>query len=199
MERGQSGPLSAGRDAAQRNSKVEEIRINGAGSTTIDPLLSAWIDEYNRLHRGIRIAYQAIGSLGGIRALIAGQISFGASEVPMTDEQLAQAKGRILHFPVALRAVVPAYNLQVPELRFSGNTLADIFLGKITRWDDPAIAGDNPGVNLPKIEIKVVHQFPHRDGTAAVAMAADYLAKISSAFKEALDKSDGRSCQYPPA
>jgi len=174
-------PLLA-QSPAKHETAVSSAKIDGAGSPIIYPLFSAWIDEYCRLHPGVRIEYQAIGSGGGIRQLLSRTTVFAASDGPMTDDQLAQAKSRIVHFPVTLNAVVPVYNLaQVPELRFSGSTLADIFLGKITRWDDPAIASDNPGVNLPKMDIKVVHHFA--TGAEGAYLMADYLSKRSSAFK----------------
>jgi phosphate transport system substrate-binding protein len=144
--------------------------------------MQAWIDEYTRLHPGIHINYQSIGSGGGIRQITAKNIFFAASDGPMTDEQLAKAGRRILHLPVTLHAVVPAYNLpQVPEMRFSGSTLAGIFLGRITKWNDPAITSDNPGVDLPRMDIKVVHNFPNTSEGAYIM--AGFLSKISPEFK----------------
>ena len=187
-----SEPQSAKSDAARLNNKATETRIDGAGSTTIYPLLSAWIDEYSRLHPGIRFSYRAIGSKAGIRLLTDRTMFFAATDVPESDDQLILAKGRILHFPVALNAVVPVYNLaQVPGLRFSGTTLADIFLGKITKWNDPAIANDNPGVALPGMDITVKHYFPHGNGDVETFVMADYLSKRSPVFKAALTNSLG--------
>lgn len=191
--------IAAGPQWAQNNSishSANEINLYGCGSTISNPLLQEWASEYNRIHPEINVQHQSIGSGGGMRQLLARNTTVGVIEGPMTDEQLAQSSGRILHFPIALRAVVPAYNLpQVQELHLSGSTLADIFLGKITRWNDPAIANDNPRVDLPKIEIKVVHEFPRRDNAAFVA--TDYLSKISPEFKSAVDHSDGRSWPTP--
>ena len=169
-------------NAWQQNSGVPGIRIDGAGSTTIDPLLSAWIDEYSRLHHGTGISYQALGSVASIRMLISRTKSFAVTDVPIADDRLAKASGRILQIPVALNAVVPVYNLaRVSQLRFSGNTLAGIFLGKITKWDDPAIANDNPDVDLPPTDIKVRHEFPN--GSVETHVIAEYLSKVSPAFR----------------
>jgi phosphate transport system substrate-binding protein len=175
-------------EAAQM--KRVETRVDGAGSTTIYPLLSAWLGEYNRAHPRTPIYYQAIGSKAGIYALTHGTAFFAATDVPMTDDQLANASGRILHIPVALNAIVPAYNLaHIPDLRFSPDTLAGIFLGRITKWNDPAIAGDNPGVDLPELEIRVFHRFPKGDPETFVM--ADYLAKVSPDVKATLTNSSG--------
>ena len=178
--RAQSEPSSAKHETAAASAKIE-----GAGSTTISPLFRAWIDEYTLLHPGFQMSYTAIGSRAGFRVLVSGQAFFGVTDVPISDEQLAQAKGRILQLPIAVNAVVPVYNLpQVSQLRFSGDTLAGIFLGKITKWDDPAIANDNPGVSLPAMEIKVRHEFP--SGSVETQVIADYLSKVSPTFKTAV-------------
>jgi len=182
-------PSSAGHITLTDNNGAETI-VPGAGSTAIGPLLAAWIDEYNRVHAGIRISYRATGSASGVRQLVNGTIAFAATDGPVPDDQLALADGRILHFPVALMAVVPIYNLpRVHDLRFSASTLAGIFLGKITKWDDAAIASENVGVKLPSMDIRVVHGFP--GGSAATYVMADYLAKVSPAFKTAMASSSG--------
>lgn len=180
-----SEPQSDISRAARQNSEATDTRINGAGSQAVEPLVRAWIDEYTRLHPGLQMSYMAIGSRGGFHMLASGTAFFAATDVPISDDQLAQTNGRILHLPIAVNAVVPVYNIpQVSQLRFSGDTLAGIFLGKITKWDDPAIANDNPGVNLPAMDIKVRHEFP--DGSVETHVIADYLSKVSPAFKTAV-------------
>src|SRR5215467_7034513 len=169
--------------------------IDGAGSNTINPLFQAWAKEYAGLHPGVRISYTSIGSNGGFRALASGQAFFGVTDVPISDDQLAQAKGRILQLPIVVNAAVPVYNLPVvPPLRFSGSTLAGIFLGKITKWNDPAIASDNPGVDLPAMDIQVRHAFPN--GGAETQVMAGYLSNVSPAFKAAIANS---SANWPLA
>ncbi len=181
----QSQQLPAEHKPQRLDPNALQTRINGAGSQALAPLVRAWIDEYTRLHPGLQMSYMAIGSRGGFRMLASGTAFFAATDVPISDDQLAQANGRILHLPIAVNAVVPVYNIpQVSQLRFSGDTLAGIFLGKITKWDDPAIANDNPGVNLPAMDIKVRHEFP--DGSVETHVIADYLSKVSPAFKTAV-------------
>src|SRR5580704_3933957 len=134
---------------------LAQTKLNGAGATFPYPMYSKWFSEYHKLHPDIEINYQSIGSGGGIRQVLAGTVDFGASDGPMTNEQLAQAKIKILHIPTVLGAVVPAYN--VPgvsgEVKFTPEALADIFLGKVTSWNDKEIASANPGVNFPSQEI----------------------------------------------
>jgi phosphate transport system substrate-binding protein len=156
-------------------------RVNGAGSQAVEPLVRVWIDEYGRQHPGTHISYQAIGSKAALRMLTVGS-TFGAIDVPVSDDQSTPENGRLLQFPVTVTAVVPVYNLPgVKELRFSGSTLAGIFLGKITNWNDSAIVKDNPGIDLPRLAIKVKHYFPR--GSAETYVMADYLSKVSSDFK----------------
>jgi phosphate transport system substrate-binding protein len=157
-------------------------QINGAGATFPYPIYSKWFAEYNRLHPDVRINYQSQGSGAGIRQLTNRTVFFGASDQPMKDEQLASAPGPILHFPTVLGAVVPVYNLQgvTQELKFSGPVLADIVLGKITKWNDPALATLNPGVALPDSTITFVHR---SDGSGTTFVWADYLSKVSPEFK----------------
>lgn len=156
--------------------------INGAGATFPYPIYSKWFAEYHELHPGVRINYQSQGSGAGIRQLTSRTVFFGASDQPMKDEQLASAPGRILHFPTVLGAVVPVYNLQgvTQELKFSGPVLADIVLGKITQWNDPALASLNPGVALPDSAITFVHR---SDGSGTTFVWADYLSKVSREFR----------------
>ncbi|HEX9160974.1 MAG TPA: phosphate ABC transporter substrate-binding protein PstS [Thermoanaerobaculia bacterium] len=157
--------------------------INGAGATFPNPIYSKWFSEYGRLHPDVRINYQSIGSGGGIRQLIARTVFFGASDGPMTDEQLKSAPGSILHFPTVLGGVVPIYNLPgvTQSIRFTGPVLADIYLGKITRWNDPAIARVNPGITLPPADIVVVHR---SDGSGTTYIFVDFLSKVAPEFKQ---------------
>jgi phosphate transport system substrate-binding protein len=157
-------------------------QIDGAGATFPYPIYSKWFSEYNKLHPDVQINYQSIGSGGGIRQLTNQTVFFGASDGPMTNEQLAAAPGRILHFPSVLGGVVPVYNIPGvgAELRFSGQTLANIYLGKITRWNDPAIAAENAGVTLPANEIAVVHR---SDGSGTTYIWVDFLSKVSAEWK----------------
>src|SRR5438874_3177368 len=138
---------------------AQKVQINGAGATFPYPIYSKWFSEYNKLHSNIEINYQSIGSGGGIRQLTAGTVFFGATDGPMTNDQIFAAGAKVLHLPTVLGGVVPIY--EVPgvtgEMRFTGKVLADIFLGKITKWNDPTIKSINPGVSLPNLDITVVH------------------------------------------
>jgi phosphate transport system substrate-binding protein len=158
-------------------------QISGAGATFPFPIYSKWFSEYNKLHPDIQINYQSLGSGAGIRQMTARTVFFGASDGPMTDEQLAAAPGRILHFPTVLGAVVPIYNIAgvSAELRFTGPLLADIFLGRVAKWNDPAITRLNPGVSLPADDIVVVHR---SDGSGTTYIFCDYLAKVSPDWKK---------------
>ena len=156
--------------------------INGAGATFPNPLYSKWFSDYNKLHPNVQINYQSIGSGGGIKQLTAQTVFFGASDSPMTDEQLKAAPFPVLHFPTVLGAVVPAYNLQnVGKLRFSGPLLADIFLGKVKKWNEPAIAKLNPGIALPNLDITVIHR---SEGSGTNFIFCDFLSKVSPEFKQ---------------
>ena len=158
-------------------------QINGAGATFPNPIYSKWFDEYGKAHPGVRINYQPIGSGGGIKQLSAQTVFFGATDGPMTDEQLKAAPGPILHFPTVLGAVVPIYNIEGASqpLRFSGDVLAKIYLGRITKWNDAAIAALNPGVTLPATELAVVHR---SDGSGTTYIWCDFLSKVSAEYKE---------------
>jgi len=159
------------------------LTINGAGATFPYPIYSKWFDEYQKSHPNVRINYQSIGSGGGIKQLQAQTIFFGASDGPMTDAQLQAAPGAILHFPTVLGGVVPVYNIEgvtVP-LRFNGALLADIYLGKVTKWNDPAVAAINPGVTLPDADIVVVHR---SDGSGTSYIFCDFLSKVSLEFEK---------------
>ena len=158
------------------------MKINGAGATFPYPLYSKWFSEYTKLHGNVQINYQSIGSGGGIQQVIKQTVFFGATDGPMTPEQQQGAPGRILHFPTVLGAVVPVYNIpnMTAELKFSGPVLAQIFLGKITKWNDPAIARLNAGVTLPATDITVAHR---ADGSGTTYIWVDYLAKVSPEWK----------------
>ena len=136
------------------------IRINGAGASFPNPIYSKWFSDYHALHPNVQINYQPVGSGAGIRQMTNRTVFFGASDQPMTDEQLNAAPGAILHLPTVLGAVVPIYNLPgvTGEIRFSGPVLAGIVLGKVTKWNDPALAALNPGVSLPATDIAFVHR-----------------------------------------
>ena len=157
-------------------------QINGAGATFPNPIYSKWFSEYNKLHPGVRINYQPLGSGAGIRQLTSRTVFFGASDQPMKDDQLQGAPGRILHFPTVIGAVVPIYNLPGASepLKFTGPLLADIVLGKVTKWNDPALVKLNPGVKLPTTDITFVHR---SEGSGTTFILADYLAKVSPEFK----------------
>ena len=152
--------------------------INGAGATFPYPIYSKWFAEYNKLKPNVRINYQSIGSGGGIRQLTNQTVFFGATDGPMTVDQMQTAPGKILHLPTVLGAVVPIYSLPDAslDLKFTGPLLADIFLGKVTKWNDPAIAKVNPGVKLPAMDITVVHR---SDGSGTSYIWVDYLSKVS--------------------
>ena len=161
---------------------AQTVLINGAGATFPYPIYSKWFSEYNKLHPNVQINYQSIGSGGGIRQITNQTVFFGATDGPMTNDQLLAAPGKILHFPTVLGAVVPVYNIPgvTAELKFTGPVLADIFLGKITKWNDPEIAKLNPGVKLPVADITVVHR---SDGSGTTYIWVDYLAKVSAEWK----------------
>ncbi len=175
-------------------SAVAQTTLNGAGATFPYPMYSKWFSEYHKLHSDVEINYQSIGSGGGIRQVLAGTVDFGASDGPMTDEQLAQAKTKILHVPTVLGADVPAYNIPgvTAELKFTQEALAGIFLGKITNWNDKAIASANPDVKLPSDQIIVVHR---SDGSGTTYIWTDYLSKISPEWQAQAGK--GTSVKWP--
>jgi phosphate transport system substrate-binding protein len=167
---------------------MAQTKLNGAGATFPYPIYSKWFAEYNKQQPDIQINYQSIGSGGGIRQVTTGTVDFGASDGPMTDEQLSQVKGKLYHIPTVLGAVVPAYNIPgvKQSLTFSGDTLAKVFLGQIANWNDKAIAKDNPGVNLPNTNIVVVHR---SDGSGTTYCFTDYLSKVSQEWKQGPGKS----------
>lgn len=168
--------------------------LNGAGATFPYPIYSKWFSEYHKAHSDVQVNYQSIGSGGGIRQVLAGTVDFGASDGPMTDEQLGQAKVKILHVPTVLGAVVPAYNIPgvIGEVKFTPEALAGIFLGKITTWNDKALAAANPGVNFPNQAIVVIHR---SDGSGTSYIFTDYLSKVSADWKNGPGK--GTSVKWP--
>jgi len=172
-----------------------QTKLTGAGATFPNPIYQKWFSEYSKAHSDVQINYQSIGSGGGIRQVSEGTVDFGASDGPMTDEQLSSAKTKILHFPTVLGSVVPAYNVPgvTDEIKFTPDVLAGIFLGKIANWNDPAIAKANPEIkNFPNTNIIVVHR---SDGSGTTYIFTDYLSKVSSEWKNTVGK--GTSPHWP--
>jgi len=170
------------------------VLLNAAGATFPYPIYSKWFDVYHNEHPNVQINYQSIGSGGGIRQLLAGTVDFGATDGPMSDDQLSQAKFKILHFPTVLGADVPSYNIPgvTGELNFTQKALAGIFLGTITKWNDPEITKANPGVNFPDNEIVVIHR---SDGSGTTYIWTDFLSKVSEEWKNKVGK--GTSVNWP--
>jgi len=158
-------------------SSAQAQKLTGAGATFPYPIYSKWFSEYSSAHPGVEINYQSIGSGGGIRQVTGGLVDFGASDMPMTDDMIASSKIKLIHIPTVLGAVVPVYSVPgITDIRFSGDVLADIFLGKITNWNDTRIAKDNPSAKLPDQKIIVVHR---SDGSGTSFIFTDYLSKVS--------------------
>ncbi len=170
------------------------LLINGAGATFPAPIYTKWFDEYRKIRPTTQVNYQPVGSGAGIRQLLAGTVDFGASDNPMTDEQISQAKIKLLHFPTVLGADVPTYNVPgiSAELKFTPQALAGIFLGTIRKWNDAAIAGPNSGVNLPAKDIVVVHR---SDGSGTTFIWTDFLSKVSGDWKSKVGR--GASVNWP--
>ncbi|MCG3206112.1 MAG: Phosphate-binding protein PstS [Elusimicrobia bacterium] len=167
--------------------------LNGAGATFPYPIYSKWFDDYHKAKPDIKINYQSIGSGGGIRQFTTKTVDFGATDGPMTEQQLFAVDGKSLHIPTVLGAVVPLFNIEgVTDLKLDGETLAGIFLGKITSWDDPALKSLNPEVNLPSERITVVHR---ADGSGTTYCWVDYLCKVSPEWKKKVGK--GTSVNWP--
>jgi phosphate transport system substrate-binding protein len=168
--------------------------INGAGATFPNPIYSKWFSEYSTQHPDVKINYQSIGSGGGIRQVTEGTVDFGASDGPMSDDALAASKIKIVHIPTVLGAVVPVYNLPgvTQELKFSQDALAGIYLGKVATWNDPVIARENPGVNLPNQPILPVYR---SDGSGTTYIFTDYLSKISPEWQQKVGK--GNAVKWP--
>jgi phosphate transport system substrate-binding protein len=179
----------AGSAAAQGS-----IRLTGAGATFPYPIYSKWVLEYTHLHSNIEINYQAIGSGGGIRQFTDHTVDFGATDGPMTDAQIQSVNGNVLHIPTVLGAVVPTYNVSgvTGQLRFTGDLLAGVFLGQVTKWNDSRIQAVNPGVALPDQDIVVVHR---SDGSGTTYIWTDYLTKVSPDWAQRVGK--GTSVNWP--
>ena len=180
--------------AGTAGAQSSPLLLNAAGATFPYPIYSKWFDVYHTAHPNIQINYQSIGSGGGIRQLQAGTVDFGASDGPMSDDQLAQSKVKILHFPTVLGAVIPTYNVAgvSGDLNFTQKALAGIYLGTITKWNDPEIAKANPGVKLPGEDIVVVHR---SDGSGTSYIFTDFLSKASDDWKNKVGK--GTSVNWP--
>lgn len=177
-----------------RQGRGDSIKMQGAGSSFISPLMQKWVHEFGYLNPNVKIDFQSIGSGGGIKQSKERTINFGATDIAMKDDDLATADGQMLHVPVILGAVVLTYNLEqvsVP-LKLSPETIADIFLGKIKRWDDDRIKADNPGVELPAVDLTVVHR---SDGSGTSAVFTNYLCKVSPEWKEKVG--EGTSPSWP--
>ena len=173
---------------------LAQTTLNGAGATFPYPIYSKWFNEYHNIHSNIQINYQSIGSGGGIRQVQAGTVDFGASDGPMTDEQIAESKVKVLHVPTVLGSVVPAYNIPgvSGDVKFTPDVLADIYLGKITKWNDARIAKANPGMHFPDQNITVAHR---SDGSGTTYIFTDYLSKVSPDWKNTVGK--GTSVKWP--
>ena len=170
-----------------------QMTINGAGATFPYPIYSKWFDAYTRVDPSVRFNYQSIGSGGGQKQIVERTVDFGASDGPMSDESMAKAPGKIVHLPTVAGAVVPVFNAPgVTALKLDGETLAQIFMGKITKWNDPALAKLNAGAKLPKTDIVVVHR---SDGSGTSQIWTDYLSSVSEAWKGAVGK--GTSVRWP--
>jgi phosphate transport system substrate-binding protein len=170
-----------------------QMLINGAGSTFAAPLYTKWFSEYAKVDPSVRFNYQAIGSGGGKKQITSETVDFGGTDGPMSDAELAAAPRPLWHIPTAAGAVVVSYNIPGnPALKLDGPTLADIFLGKVTKWNDPEIAGQNSGVGLPNADIVVVHR---SDGSGTTYIFTDYLSSVSAEWKAKVDK--GTAVQWP--
>src|SRR5580692_12737384 len=189
-----TGMLLAGLVLAGLVLAANALTITGAGATFPYPMYSKWFDEYHKKDANIEINYQSIGSGGGIRQVTEGTVDFGASDGPMTDDQLKSAKVKVMHIPTVLGAVVPVYNIPGinKDLNFSGDVIADIYLGKVNKWNDPRIAKDNPGANLPDKAILPVYR---SDGSGTTFIFTDFLSKVSTDWNSRVGK--GASIKWP--
>jgi len=184
--------------AAMVVARPSPVLLNAAGATFPYPIYSKWFDVYHQQHPDVQINYQSIGSGGGIRQLMAGTVDFGASDGPMSDDQIAEFKKQrgvgVLHFPTVLGAAVPSYNVEgvSSALNFTQKALAGIYMGTITKWNDPEIAGANSGVKLPSNDIVVVHR---SDGSGTTYIWTDFLSKASNEWKNKVGK--GTSVNWP--
>ncbi len=181
-------------DSTQPGAASDTVRLNGAGATFPNPLYQKWLSEYGKVNPKARVDYQSIGSGGGIQQIQAQTVDFGATDTPMSDDDLKKAPGALIHVPTVLGAVVLTYNLPAVKepLRFSPDVIADIFLGKIKRWDDARLKTDNPGAPLPAADIAVVHR---SDGSGTSAVFTNYLVKVSPEWKDKVG--EGKSPSWP--
>jgi len=170
-----------------------QLLINGAGATFPYPIYSKWFDEYSRVDPSVRFNYQSIGSGGGQKQILEGTVDFGASDGPMSDQNLAKAPAKLLHIPTVAGADVITYNLPgKPTLKLDGSTIAGIFLGEITKWNDPHVAAANPGVPLPDSDIVVVHR---SDGSGTTYIFVDYLSSVSPEWAKTVGR--GTAVRWP--
>src|SRR5918996_4807843 len=174
-----------------KDSFAQQVTLNGAGATFPFPLIDTWRVEYQTVKPEVSINYQSIGSGGGVKQFIEKTVDFGATDAPLTSEEIQQAQSAV-HIPETIGSVVPAYNLPVEGLKLTGPILADIFLGKITKWNDPKIQSINSGLSLPAEDIVVVHR---SDGSGTTFVWTDYLSNVSSAWEQQIGK--GKSVQWP--
>lgn len=187
------GRQSADGDKKGQADSGAQLTINGAGATFPYPIYSKWFDAYTQVDRGVRFNYQSIGSGGGQKQISEQTVDFGASDGPMSDESLAKAPGKILHIPTVAGAVVVTYNVPgAPKLKLDGETIANIFLGKIKKWNDPAIAALNAGAKLPETDVVVVHR---SDGSGTSYIWTDYLSTVSQEWQSTVGK--GTSVKWP--
>lgn len=185
--------LASGCALALPTGASAQMLINGAGATFPYPIYSKWFDEYAKVDPSVRFNYQSIGSGGGQKQITAQTVDFGASDGPMSDENLAKAPGRILHIPTVAGADVITYNLPGnPKLKLDGETVVNLFLGNITKWNDPKIAALNPGVALPDLSIIPVHR---SDGSGTTFIFTDYLSSINPVWADSVGK--GTSVKWP--
>ena len=184
----------AGLGMALTTSAGAQVRLNGAGATFPNIIYLDWIITYNRQFDNVELNYQSIGSGGGIRQFSDKTVDFGGTDAPMTDSAITAIQGNVLHLPTVLGAVVPTYNLPgvTGSLKFTADILADIFLGRITRWNDPRVAAVNPGVSLPASDVIVVHR---SDGSGTTYVWTDYLAKVSPEWSQRVGR--GTSVNWP--
>ncbi len=188
------GAPSGGGNGSSTSGGGGSATLQGAGASFPNPLYQRWLSEYGRINQNVRIDYQSTGSGAGIRQIQQRTIDFGGTDAPMTDEALRESPGELLHIPTVLGAVVVTYNLQGVNqpLRFSPDVLADIFLGRITRWDDARIRADNEGTSLPAADITVVRR---ADGSGTTAVFTDYLSKVSQEWRDRVGS--GTAPQWP--
>lgn len=187
-------PLILSACSGSTGGSTAEVRLQGAGATFPNPIYQKWFSEYNKAHPNLKFDYQSIGSGGGIRQISERTVDFGGTDAPMKDEDLKAAKGEIIHIPTVLGADVVTYNVQgvSTELKLSPEAIAGIFLGHITKWNDPQIASSNPGANLPASDISTVHR---SDGSGTTFVFTDYLSKVSPEWKEKVGA--GTSVNWP--